>query len=72
MRKGINAAPPGRILWSVAEVAEVLGWPTWRVRRWLLREGACTRRGRYYYTCRSQLRRAFPHAADEVIANLPE
>jgi len=72
MRRGVNALPPGRIVWSVAEVAEVLGWTTTRTRRWLKRERACTRRGAHYYTCRSQLRRAFPGAADEVIANLPE
>jgi hypothetical protein len=72
VRRARNAPPPGRIIWSVAEVADVLGWTTTRTRRWLLREVACTRLGGHYYTCRSQLRRAFPQAADEVIASLPE
>ena len=73
MRKGVNAPPPGRIVWTVAEVAEVLKWSTTRVRRWLRKERACTRRGRHYYTCKTQLRRAFgAQAGDEIIANLPE
>jgi len=73
MRRAVNApAGPGRIVWSVAEIAEIMNWRTQRVRRWLLREKACSRSGRYYYTSKSQLRRAFPHAADEVIAHLPE
>lgn len=73
MPKPFNAAPgPGRVLWSTAEVAEVLGWDPRRVRRWLRREQACERRGRLYYTDKLLLRRAFGSAADEVIANLPE
>lgn len=72
MRRGFNAEPPGRILWSVAEVADVLGWSTTRVRRWLKRERACVLRGSHYYTSRPQLRRAFPGAAEEIIADLPE
>jgi hypothetical protein len=67
-----NAPPPGRILWSTAEIAEVLRWESWRVRRWLVREQACTRHGRYYYANKAQLRRVFREAADELIAHLPE
>ena len=67
-----NAQPPGRILWSVAEVADVLDWNVRRVRRWLLREQACNKHGRHYYTSKAQLRRVFREAADEVIAQLPE
>lgn len=64
---------PGRILWSTAEIAEVLRWSTRRTRRWLQREGACRRQGDgHYYTSKALLRRAFPDAADEVIASLPE
>lgn len=62
----------GRILWSVVEVASVLQWQPRRVRRWLLREKACTKHGRHYYTSKAQLRRVFREAADEVIAGLPE
>jgi hypothetical protein len=63
---------PGRVMWSIAEVADVLEWKTHRVRRWLQREGGCSKHGRYWYTSKSQLRRVFREAADEVIANLPE
>lgn len=72
MRRPHNPSGPGRILWSVAEVAEVLDWHTHRVRRWLVREKACTRHGRHYYTSKNQLRRVFCEAADEIIAQLPE
>ena len=66
-------AGPGRIVWSMAEIAEVMGWEVRRVRRWLLREGAVRRQGRHWYTSKSQLRRAFgADVAAEVIANLPE
>jgi hypothetical protein len=37
-----------------------------------MRENARIHSGRYYYTSKAQIRRAFPFAADEVIANLPE
>lgn len=59
-------------MWNTAEVAAVLGWNTVRVRRWLMREGACSKHGRWWYTSKSQLRRVFREAADEVIAGLPE
>ena len=41
----------------------MLGWRSASCR--LKRERACLRRGAHYYTCCAQLRRAFPHAADE-------
>lgn len=75
MPRARNGSPgPGRILWSMPELAEVMGWSTRRMRRWLLREEACTKmRDGHYYTSKEQLRIAFPpRAADEVIANLPE
>lgn len=67
-----NRPAPGRILWSTAEIAEVMGWDSQRIRRWLIREKACSKHGRHYYSSKAQLRRVFREAADEVIANLPE
>lgn len=67
-----HESPVGRVLWSVKEIAEVLQWNTHRVRRWLLRDNACTKHGRYYYSSKAQLRRVFREAADEVIAKLPD
>jgi hypothetical protein len=70
--KPTNRGAPGRVLWSTKEIAEVLGWNTHRVRRWLMRERAATKHGRHYYTSKAQLRRVFREAADEVISSLPE
>lgn len=74
MPKPHNApAGPGRVIWSMAEVAEVMGWETRRVRRWLRKQDAVRRVGRQFYTSKGQLRRAFgPEAASDVIAHLPE
>ena len=52
----------------VSKVGEILHWPTWKVRRWLLRDGAAVRKGRHWYTTRSQLRAAFPHVYHELFA----
>lgn len=60
---------PPRGYISVAQVSRLLGkedWPTHRVRRWLTREGALVRKGRYLYTTRSKLRRAFRDVFDEM------
>lgn len=62
----------GRVMWSMAEVATVLGWTARRTRRWLIREKACRKHGRLHYTSKSQLRRVFRETADEVLAQLPE
>ena len=72
--KGFNAPPgPSRIVWSMAEIANVMGWETRRVRRWLIGEKGVRRKGRLYYTSKAGLRRAFgADAASEVIAHLPE
>lgn len=55
---------------SVARVAELMGdeWPVHRMRRWLKREGALVRKGRYYYTTRARLRTAFPDVFHELFA----
>ena len=70
MRRPINAEPPGRLMWSTAEVAEVIGWRVRRTRNWLLRAGGLRRHGRHYYTAALGVRRAFPEIADDVIARL--
>lgn len=67
-----NRPPPGRILWSTVEIGEVMGWHTHRIRRWLIRENACSKHGRYWYASKAQLMRVFREAAHEIIANLPE
>lgn len=67
-----NKPAPGRIMWSTVEIGDVLGWPSHRVRRWLVREVSYTKHGRHYYANRIQLRRVFHEAADDIIANLPE
>jgi hypothetical protein len=59
-------------MWSVAEIAEALGWDTQRTRRWLLAGNGCTRFGRYFYANRSQMARVFgPEATPDIIAQLP-
>lgn len=72
MINGHNAQPPGRIIWTVKEVAVVIGWSTTRTRRWLKKERACTRHGTHYYVCEAQVRRAFFPAGDQIVAQLPE
>lgn len=54
---------------SVAQVSHLLGpkeWPVHRVRRWLVREGAVVRKGRYLYTTRAKLRAVFPEVYEEL------
>jgi len=68
-----NASPPEalqarRVYFSMAEIAQVLGWSTKRTRQWLQREGAVVRHGRDYFTTRSLLRQAFPQTWSEVVA----
>lgn len=72
MRRPVNAVPPGRLMWTTAEVAEVLGWRVKRTRNWLLRYGSARKCGRHYYTSQLGVRRAFPDVADDVIATLLE
>lgn len=70
MKRPVNAPPPGRLLWSTAEVAEVLGWRVKRVRNWLRKAGGLQKHGRHYYTARQGVRRAWPEVADDIIARL--
>lgn len=58
------------VMFTIAEVAKLMGWRTERVRRWLVKRDAVTKDGRYFYTCRSMLRRAFPSAWEDLTARL--
>lgn len=49
---------------STKQIAQVLGWPTYRARNWLKKEGAAVKIGRSYYTTPARLRAAFPDMAD--------
>lgn len=62
----------GRVYFSMQEVADAMGEDVRKVRRWLRREGAIVKRGRWWYTTKDLLRGAFPEAYDTVIAGLPE
>lgn len=59
-----------KLLWSTNEVAAVLGWTPRRARRWLLRERAATKHGRYYYSTSAQIRQVFREAADDMIVRM--
>lgn len=63
---------PGRIYFSVAQIASVMGWPVYYTRRWLKKHDALIRRGRFWFTTRGLLRRRFPEEWDEILAELPE
>jgi hypothetical protein len=60
------AAKLGRGYIEVAALAESLGWRTERMRRWLMREDALIKKGRYYYTTKSRLLAAFPEVFEEL------
>lgn len=63
---------PDAVYFPIADVARVLKWRVERTRRWLRREGALVRKGRYYYVTKPLLRAAFPEAWDDVCARLFE
>lgn len=72
-----------RQYYSVEDAAQLLGETfkrgprkgelnTQKVRRWLKKEGALIKRGRFYYATRDMLRRAFPEAWDQIYAAMVE
>lgn len=71
-----------QVWYSMAEVAEAAGFVyksgarkgelnTEMARAWLRRERAVIKRGRWWYTTKELLRRAFPHEAEDILAGLP-
>ena len=55
-------SPKPRPRLTIAEVAEALGWRVERTHRLLLRNEACFKDGRYWYTTRDLLRAHFGEA----------
>ncbi len=51
---------------EVSRIAEKLGWPTHRARRWLKRQDAVVKVGSRYYTTRGKLRAVFPDVFEEL------
>lgn len=54
------------------QAAGKLVWSTERVRRWLVRSEAATKRGRSWLTTRDQLRDAFPELWRELLLRLDD
>jgi hypothetical protein len=49
-------------------VAQVLGWPTYKARRWLLRSGAARKIGSRWVTTAANLMAHFPEAFQAAVA----
>lgn len=50
---------------TMAEVAKVLGWPTRRARRWLVKNDAVVKINSKWVTTKAKLRESFKDAWDE-------
>lgn len=61
------AAKLGKAYIEVAQIADAMGWRTERTRRWLLREGAVFKKGRYWYTTRQLLMASFPEVYEDLV-----
>jgi hypothetical protein len=56
-----------------ADIAKLLGWPTWRAKRWMKSTGCGRKRGKLWITTPELLRAHFPEAAAELdVASLAD
>ena len=74
MTNADDTKKPGRIYWTMDELAKKLGWSTQRTRRHCLRVGAAVKMGGRWYTSKGLMRRSpeMREVYDEMVAELPE
>ncbi len=57
----------GRLYFTIAQIAEILGWSYLRTQTWLKRAGALVKIGTRYYTTKTLMKRSFPAIFDKIV-----